>query len=118
MDLIVFIVGSIAALACGWFALQILFRLVLSIIKIGALAGLAYFAAQLTWINAEIPEVVSADAAALVELFDRQFEGVTMPKLNVQVRWPEQLPSTNLSEVNFGGEKPKQQEALSKGRYF
>ena len=69
MDLIVFIVGSVAALACCWFAIQILFRLVLSIVKIGALAGLAYFAAQLTWVNAEIPDVVSADAAALIELF-------------------------------------------------
>ena len=101
MDTVVLVVGSLAAIVCGWFALQILFKLLLGAVKLGALAVLAYFAAQITWINAEIPEVASSDVAKLIKFVESRLETVSLPSIKVELNYDEsQPPSTVDTKVS------------------
>lgn len=120
MDLLVFIVGSLAAILSAWFALQVLFRLILGVIKLSALAALAYFAAQVTWINAEIPEVASAEATALINSLSRHWQQASFPQVNVNLGLPQRagMPFTKVSDSTEEQQEAQPLPTISANRYF
>lgn len=120
MDILVFTVGSIAAVACGWFALQLFFKLLLGFVKLGVLAVLAYFAAQVTWLNAEVPQVASTEVESLIELVSQKWDSVNVPKVSLQFQFPEDAAVPGVAEIGLDAAQLENNELRgdSQKRYF